>query len=630
MTFVRRLPRALALFALMVLFAELLLWPFHLERFDAEFGGRPSFPVFRPGEGDLADYYVTNPHFRGALNFQKFRRRKEAGVFRVFVLGGSAAYGWPGDESDSFTGYLRRSLDAVAPARFEVVNAAGMSYGSHRVLDLLGDVVRHQPDLVIVYSGNNEYVERNVLTSGERRGGFAYALRDRLSRTNVYRGLRLAISRAPVLRGLLARRGEGDITDVRAIPTVARGRLQQSARTNQEVLRAFRDNLSRMVRLLEENSVRSVFCSVPVNLGTWPPSEPSLRFADRGEMLAWAAKARRARALVAGDPVRAARLFEDLLRAKPEWAPGAFERGRALEAQGDYEGALGMFRAARDRDPRPLRALGIFNETVRASAAAGRGARFLDLEALFRDGSPHGITGDALVRDYCHPTEAGHRLIATALLPLVLGAAGREDLEGPAARAIAVDAPRAKDPRRRAGELYAMGMTYSFAGRPRDAEKVYREVLRLDPRHVAAMNNLGNILLERHRLAEARDLFGRALALEPSHIRANYGMGLLRYEEGDIPGAEAMMRKVLELNPQFPAALVILGDIAQRRGAFPEAIGLYRKALSQGFEDSHTHLMTAKALLATGDRSGAAGELARALEFDPADDEAARLAQSLR
>ena len=171
-----RIPAGVAVFLLIVLLFEMLLGLAGLEEHDRKFAPRSSYPVFTAGEGAGADLLVTSSHFRGFLNYQEFAARKAEGVRRVFVVGGSAAYAWPYGEEYGFTGYLRRALEKVSPGGFEIINAAGMSYGSHRVLDVLGDVVLHDPDLVVVYSGNNEYVERNVLPAagpGGGRGGVA-------------------------------------------------------------------------------------------------------------------------------------------------------------------------------------------------------------------------------------------------------------------------------------------------------------------------------------------------------------------------------------------------------------------------------------------------------------------------
>ena len=81
---------------------------------------------------------------------------KPAGTIRIFVLGGSAAQGFP-DPSFSFGRILAVMLGQQYPGRqFEVVNAAMPAMNSHAVLEIARDCAAHEPDLFLVYMGNNE------------------------------------------------------------------------------------------------------------------------------------------------------------------------------------------------------------------------------------------------------------------------------------------------------------------------------------------------------------------------------------------------------------------------------------------------------------------------------------------
>lgn len=151
-------------FCLLVIVLNTLLGFADLKKYDKEFIPKNSSPVFVAGEGELAQSYVTNPAYRNTINYQTFATNKAKGVRRIFVVGSSPAFAWPFTEQYGFSGYLRRALESFAPGKFEIINAAGMSFGSHRVYDVLQDVIALDPDLVIVYSGNNEYVERNVIS----------------------------------------------------------------------------------------------------------------------------------------------------------------------------------------------------------------------------------------------------------------------------------------------------------------------------------------------------------------------------------------------------------------------------------------------------------------------------------
>jgi hypothetical protein len=86
--------------------------------------------------------------------------RPEGGL-RVFVLGGSAAAGWPFQLVDTnLSALLQRKLEALQPGRpIEVINMAAGTYGSHRVKLILEEVLQYQPDLLVLYNGNNELLE---------------------------------------------------------------------------------------------------------------------------------------------------------------------------------------------------------------------------------------------------------------------------------------------------------------------------------------------------------------------------------------------------------------------------------------------------------------------------------------
>ena len=94
------------------------------------------------------------------FNDQTFLASKPPNGYRIFVLGGSSAYGFPRDAGSTFSGQLETLLRESHPDRqIEVVNAAGVSYGMRRVRRVAKELLRHQPDLLIVYSGHNEFVE---------------------------------------------------------------------------------------------------------------------------------------------------------------------------------------------------------------------------------------------------------------------------------------------------------------------------------------------------------------------------------------------------------------------------------------------------------------------------------------
>ena len=82
--------------------------------------------------------------------------RKPAGTLRIFILGESAAMGTP-DPSFGFARILEVMLARAHPGRrFEVVNAAVRGVNSHVLLPIARECAEHEPDLFLIYMGNNE------------------------------------------------------------------------------------------------------------------------------------------------------------------------------------------------------------------------------------------------------------------------------------------------------------------------------------------------------------------------------------------------------------------------------------------------------------------------------------------
>ncbi len=106
--------------------------------------------------------------FRYPTNVEQ---KKPPGTYRVFLMGGSAAYGlggaWPHIQRDyavlrdsetisaNLEGYLRQSL----PGRnIEVINAAILSYWTHHHLIYLNQaILNYQPDMVLFLDGFNDF-----------------------------------------------------------------------------------------------------------------------------------------------------------------------------------------------------------------------------------------------------------------------------------------------------------------------------------------------------------------------------------------------------------------------------------------------------------------------------------------
>ena len=79
---------------------------------------------------------------------------------RVFVLGGSTVQGRPFSIPTSFATFLEIGLNHTDPDHdWKVINCGGISYASYRLLPIMEECMQYEPDLFIVCTGHNEFLE---------------------------------------------------------------------------------------------------------------------------------------------------------------------------------------------------------------------------------------------------------------------------------------------------------------------------------------------------------------------------------------------------------------------------------------------------------------------------------------
>lgn len=114
-----------------------------------------------------------------------------------------------------------------------------------------------------------------------------------------------------------------------------------------------------------------------------------------------------------------------------------------------------------------------------------------------------------------------------------------------------------------------------------DAERLYREVVRLAPKHWQAWNNLGVMLYKQGRKREARDAWGEALLVDPHCAETFNNIGTMFQEEGALDAAEVYLRKALRLDRDMPEARVGLAMVLQGQGRTNAAVLHWRYYLKR-------------------------------------------------
>ena len=332
---------------------------------------------------------------------------KPAGTFRIFVLGESAAMGDP-DPAYAFSRYLEVMLRERYPTmKFEVMNTGSVAINSHVLLPLAQGLAKQQPDLFIIYSGNNEvvgpYGPGTALTSG---------------------GMRMPVIRASIfarstrIGQLLTKVGEqkkewGGMEMFLDKQVPASSPLMKYTYVN------FARNLRETIEVARKSGARVIVSTVATNLKDCAPFA-SLHREDLGQddLRAWTALVQQGTDLEkARSYAEALKVYVAAVKIDGQYADVEFRIARCLWMLGNYAEAKEYFLRARDLDTLRFRADSTINEINRSVASSSPGAELVDAETIFSNfqDSANGIIGSDLVYEHVHMTPLGSYLLARAM-----------------------------------------------------------------------------------------------------------------------------------------------------------------------------------------------------------------------
>ncbi len=173
-------------------------------------------------------------------------------------------------------------------------------------------------------------------------------------------------------------------------------------------------------------------------------------------------------------------------------------------------------------------------------------------------------------------------------------------------------------------ELFATGIAHQQAGRPREAEACYRQVLAAQPHHAdvphlfaQAYLGLGAALKNQGRLDEALTAYRKAKEIDPDLIEATYNLGNALKALGRLDEAVAAYRHAICIRPGLLQAHCNLGNALCDQGKPDEAIAAFRQALRIKPDHANAHLNLGSTLLEQGKIDEAVAACREAIRLRP-------------
>ncbi len=539
---------------------------------------------------------------------------------------------------------------------FEVVSAAITAINSHVVLPIARECSELDPDLFIVYLGNNEVV-------GPYGAGTVFAPMSS-NRTMIELGIAFRKTRTGQLANACLRKLAPGVSGG---PKTSRGmemfldkQIRASDPSLQTVYENFRENLVDICRAGQKAGVPVLLCTVGVNLKDCAPlasmHKPGV---PRAEQELWEQYYSDGAALEnagywakALDPFRQATVIDD------EYADLLFRIARCYYESESYRQAKKYYSNARDMDTLRFRADTRINEIIReaAESMADGGVVLVDTAKALSDESPHGIPDRNQFYEHVHLNFAGNYVVAEQLSKQIDKELAERLQASPPAKPIL----RRQECEKRLAytdwdRYKSAEITESRLRRPPfteqlDHEKVLEwwqdqmkrlEKCKSDKSRLSAINasyeqaltdrpedwllhaRYAQFLIEvRQNDKEAAKHLRLYLNNMPQSFEARFDYGEALMYQGRYAEAENCFEKMRTANPYSSRPLTNLGILAKEKGDIDKAVQILRKAVEVAPQDPKAYFNLANSVLAKGKtdscyRQEARELYARAIELDP-------------
>lgn len=613
----------------------------------------------------------TAQNKRHWFNAQSFPKIKKPRTKRIFCMGGSTTYGHPYWDSTSFAGWLREFLPVVdSTHQWEVVNAGGISYASYRVATLMEELAQYEPDIFVVYSVHNEFLERRTYQNLFDKSTLNLNSQAMLARTRTWALTDRILKRARKLATTPARIHSteskldvlpGEVDEI-LNHTIGPVDYHRDDVWRAKVLQHYESNLQRMVSIARRAGAKIVFITPAANEKNCSPfkSEHDQNVTP-SELERWMSLIRQSEGdEIITDATKTLQFLDEAIAIDSHYAEAHYRQGQAFLSMHRYSDAQRAFSRAIDEDVCPLRA-GYEIRLAIERVVRDSHVPMVDFEHKLRNvcelENGHTILGAEYFLDHVHPTVDVNRQLALwiieelqatglvrgkRLIDMVLAdkfskveekVLGQidEESQGFALRNLAKvlhwagkfeeAAPRARDvlklipndPESR----FLLASCLSNTGQREEAIAEYDKLFAYGGDYPRAYQPFGELLAEIGNLEQAKAYLLMAVLYNQKNAGAFYSLGLVHLRLKEFQFAIESFGESNRLYPDNAQTLFFLAEAKAGLGNHTEAISLYEKVLSKGTRAANIYYQYGLSLLEENQQSKAIQQFEAALEIAP-------------
>ncbi|MCX7798076.1 MAG: GDSL-type esterase/lipase family protein [Melioribacter sp.] len=351
------------------------------------YGG--NLDLFIDGPEGYENYLRCNPNVaRRYFTFQSIvpsppkqlmLRIKPSNGIRIFVIGESSTAGFPYGNNVSFPMYLQRMLKKTFPDKeIEVINISMSAINSYALLDLVDEIVEYEPDVLLIYTGHNEYYGALGVGSTQSIGNLRWFIRAYLylEKFRTFLLIRDIISWIKIkFQELFNKSTIENLPGTLMEEVVAEQIIPYKSLLYEQGKQQFKENIERIIKIAKSKNIKVVISELVSNLKDQKP-------------------------FISVD-------------SKYGRADSCFQKAQYYESVGNYIKAKEYYIKSKDLDALRFRAPEEFNDIIH-SLGKKYNIAFVPLVKYFEKESPNELIGNNLMLEHLHPNKDGYFLIAKA------------------------------------------------------------------------------------------------------------------------------------------------------------------------------------------------------------------------
>ena len=504
-------------------------------------------------------YFLTRNVGAEVSQAEVFLKKKPPTGVRIFTLGGSTTAGFPYEYNARFPSILKVILKAYYPNKhIEVINLAMPAVSSYAVRDIALELADYAPDLILIYSGHNEFYGGFGVGSRESLGGLRWL-------TNLYLGLQKYKTLQLVRDAIRAPRnwlGEkpGDSRNPRGLMEhMARERhIPYGGSLYHKASEAFEANIKDVVEYCREHHIPVFIGTLVSNIRNHHPFRDA--FENSNSEMLWRKQFKIAKSAFDSKAYETA--LEELERCvETDSLPASqyFFKGEIHLVLGDSRSAYQAFYQAKEFDALRFRASEDLNERLYRLGKTSN-VTIVPIKKAFEQASPWGIPGRNLFLEHLHPNVEGYSLMAKTFAEAIseAGILGNS-VAGSLPDSLWTDEIHVTDVDLAVAEFRIQRLTQRWPFTPESS--VFEE----------GLNYLDSSPLRQL----AWQFCNEAITWETMHVRAAEHYSQLNQWDN----AELEYRALLQAIPMHHIAHIHLGNALMRQQSFGEASKAFKRSL---------------------------------------------------